>query len=432
MTVSVQGLKFNYFGIVPLGGDQTVIDLTNSILYADYFEDLLSPCITMTVELISSTSLFNILPIRGGEQVSLSIGTPRGDFILDGDNSLYVYKVSNISPNNTNENITLNLVSKEALTNETSRCEKKYKSSSLDIHVEDILKNSLKTTKIGTIEKTANRYGFIGNNKKPFHVLTWLCPKSVPAISGKSGTSGGGESGEALGTAGFLFYENKDGFNFRSIDSLVSSTQIGNSSSDSKSIPKFAYTGAIQSNIDTNEYRIIDYGVEKNIDMMKSLRVGMYSNKTYFYDLYENKFDLYTYKLKEQLKNKTGSSDLAISEFGDKISRIMVKISDRGVLNNDGSVGEKTTDLIDMSKSFSRYNLLFTQALNMVVPCNISLKVGDIIYSEFPKISQSNTKEVDEEQSGRYLIQQLRHHFQGNHMSTSLRLIRDSYGIYST
>lgn len=76
--------------------------------------------------------------------------------------------------------------------------------------------------------------------------------------------------------------------------------------------------------------------------------------------------------------------------------------------------------------------LLFTQSLNMVIPCNIRLKVGDIINAQFPKITRSDKKEADDEQSGKYLIKELRHHFEGNQMVTSVKLIRDSYGLYSS
>jgi hypothetical protein len=62
---------------------------------------------------------------------------------------------------------------------------------------------------------------------------------------------------------------------------------------------------------------------------------------------------------------------------------------------------------------------------------NINLKCGDIIYAQFPKMEPSNNGEVDPEQSGFYLIKELRHHFDPtNKMLTSIRLIRDSYGLY--
>ena len=427
MAASVGSFKPNYFTIQTLDGSTTV-DVTNSCLFFDYFEDILSPCVTAVAELMNSSSLFNILPIRGGEKVTISVDTAFGEFVLD---DLYVYKVSNLDAQHSNEMFTLNLVSREGLTNETSRCQTIYRGN-LQTTVTKILKDDLKTKKYKSenIEGTSNDYSFIGNNRKPFHVLTWLGPKAVPANGQNSGTSGE----EARGTAGFLFYENKDGFNFRSIDSLVSSTKIQTNSADKENIPYYLFTQVIEENQTKTNFNILNYNYEKNIDLMKSLRVGMYVNKTYFYDLYSNTLDLYTYKVKDQVKSKLGGAEsIAVSdEFGDSISRIMVRTSDRGALKTDGSVSDKLRSGADMAMSYSRYNLLFTQALNMVVPCNVNLKVGGIIHAEFPRIDRNTNMTSDEEQSGYYLIKELRHHFEGGQMVTSLRLIRDSYGLYSS
>lgn len=426
MAAAVGSFKPNYFTIQTLDGETTV-DVTNSCLFFDYFEDILSPCVTAIAQLMNSSSLFNILPIRGGEKVTISVDTAFGEFVLD---DLYVYKVSNLDAQHSNEMFTLNLVSREGLTNETSRCQTIYRGN-LQTTVTKILKDDLKTKKYKSenIEGTSNDYSFIGNNRKPFHVLTWLGPKAVPANGQNSGTSGE----EARGTAGFLFYENKDGFNFRSIDSLVSSTKIQTNSADKENIPYYLFTQVIEENQTKTNFNILNYNYEKNIDLMKSLRVGMYVNKTYFYDLYSNTLDLYTYKVKNQVKSKLGGAEsIAVSdEFGDSISRIMVRTSDRGGLKPDGSVSDKLRSGADMAMSYSRYNLLFTQALNMVVPCNVNLKVGGIIHAEFPRIDRSTNMSSDEEQSGYYLIKELRHHFEGGQMVTSLRLIRDSYGLYS-
>ena len=427
MAASVGAFKPNYFTIQTLDGSTTV-DVTNSCLFFDYFEDILSPCVTAIAQLMNSSSLFNILPIRGGEKVTISVDTAFGEFVLD---DLYVYKVSNLDAQHSNEMFTLNLVSREGLTNETSRCETIYRGN-LQTTVTKILKDDLKTKKYKSenIEGTSNDYSFIGNNRKPFHVLTWLGPKAVPANGQNSGTAGE----EARGTAGFLFYENKDGFNFRSIDSLVSSTKIQTNSADKENIPYYLFTQVIEENQTKTNFNILNYNYEKNIDLMKALRVGMYVNKTYFYDLYSNTLDIYKYKVKDQVKSKLGGAEsIAVSdEFGDSISRIMVRTSDRGGLKPDGSLSDKLRSGADMAMSYSRYNLLFTQALNMVVPCNVNLKVGGIIHAEFPRIDRSTNMTSDEEQSGYYLVKELRHHFEGGQMVTSLRLIRDSYGLYSS
>ena len=427
MAAAVGSFKPNYFTIQTLDGSTTV-DVTNSCLFFDYFEDILSPCVTAIAQLMNSSSLFNILPIRGGEKVTISVDTAFGEFVLD---DLYVYKVSNLDAQKSNEMFTLNLVSREGLTNETSRCETIYRGN-LQTTVTKILKDDLKTKKYKSenIEGTSNDYSFIGNNRKPFHVLTWLGPKAVPANGQNSGTAGE----EARGTAGFLFYENKDGFNFRSIDSLVSSTKIQTNSADKENIPYYLFTQVIEENQTKTNFNILNYNYEKNIDLMKALRVGMYVNKTYFYDLYSNTLDIYKYKVKDQVKSKLGGAEsIAVSdEFGDSISRIMVRTSDRGGLKPDGSLSDKLRSGADMAMSYSRYNLLFTQALNMVVPCNVNLKVGGIIHAEFPRIDRSTNMTSDEEQSGYYLVKELRHHFEGGQMVTSLRLIRDSYGLYSS
>ncbi len=434
MSIAVGAFRPNYFGIQSLDGKNKV-DITNSLLFFDYFEDLLSPCITAIAQITNSSSLFNILPIRGGEKVAISVDTAFGEFLLDGDNALYVTKVTGLDAQTPSETFTLHMVSLEALSNETSRCEKKYNDATIDIHVKDILKNVLNTKKFDNknIEVTSNSYSFISNNKKPFHILTWLGPKSVPTTSGGGGTSGEGEYADAKGTAGFLFYENKDGFNYRSIDSLVSNTQIQNQSADKEKIITYTYTQIIENNNQANEFKILNYGFENNQDLMKALRVGMYANKSYFYDLYSNSLDIYKYVLKDEIGNKLGNNSIAVSdEFGDSISRIMVRVSDRGALNSNGSISNKLRSGADMAKSYSRYNILFTQALNMVVPCNVSLKIGTIINVMLPRIDRTDNKENDDEQSGNYLIKGLRHHFEGGQMITSLRLIRDSYGLYGS
>ena len=422
--------EFSYKKVEILSLDGKVrMDLTNSILFSDYYEDILSPCITMTMQIASNYSIFNGMPIRGGEKVVMQLDTPSVEFKLDGDYGLYVYKVSGLVTDGTKEMFTLHLVSREVLTNETVRVQKKYEKKPINEHVTSILKDQLKTKKFKSenIERTANTYSFIGTMKKPLHILTWLGPKSIPSSSGNSGNSGT----KARGIAGFLFYETKDGFNFRSIDTLVSSTKSQSGSSSKENIPKYIYTQVVEEGAVQSSFTILNYGFEKNIDLMKSLRVGMYSNITYFYDLYENKIQAITYSMNEEVKHTLGgNSKLSFpKEFGSSPSRILFRSSDTGILDTGNDKEDAGRDNTDMAKSFTRYNLLFTQALNMTVPLNVTLRAGKIIYAQFQKVEASNDGKVDEEQSGNYLIKELRHHFESGELVTALKLVRDNYGL---
>ena len=70
--------------------------------------------------------------------------------------------------------------------------------------VSNILTNVLGTAKTKDIDSTALPYNFIGNDRKPFYICSWLAGKSVPETGGKK--------------AGYFFFENYDGFKFKAID----------------------------------------------------------------------------------------------------------------------------------------------------------------------------------------------------------------------
>ena len=126
-----------------------------------YYEDLLSPTVTAKLVIVSAEgvvsnsdktdkkeSLYNGLPIRGGERVSIRIaGNSENNAGLKFDTPetyLYVSKVSNVIRDGQKEIFVLNLVSREAITNELTHVTRKF---SRDIpvsdNVEDILKNDL-------------------------------------------------------------------------------------------------------------------------------------------------------------------------------------------------------------------------------------------------------------------------------------------------
>ena len=329
----------------------------------------------------------------------------------------------------------MHCVTHGSLVNEIRRVSKRY-DGSIKTTVESILDDVLSLDgtryKAKNIEQTANNYSFIGNNRNPLTVIRWLAPKSVPTTS-TSGASGD-ENGEAKGTAGFLFWENSEGYNFKSVSSLVSKTDIGVNSADEKSIPTYKYSGVMKTTNIENVFQIITYDIEKNIDLRKALRLGAYSNVTEFFDLYTGRMDTYLYNLKEQMEDfpQLGTEDtIQVDEtYSENPSRIMVRMSDRGVLDKDGVTADSGRDIADMAKASARYNILFSQAINITVPLNITLKAGDLINAVFPKIEASNLKKLDEDQSGRYLIQQVRHHFQKDQNFSYLRLVRDSYGLY--
>jgi hypothetical protein len=224
MAEAVRGYKPKEFIIQSLDGEKS-IDITNSILSIDYFEDILKPDISMIIQVTNTYSIVSGLPVRGGERVYVDLETASGDFTMNTQQDvLYVYKVSGIDGARMAENFTLHLTTREYLSNETSRCSRRY-SGKISESVKDILSNVLSTSKYidANIEETSNAYSFIGSMKKPFNVLTWLGPKALSSSAGSSDSNpNGSKTEQATGTAGFFFFENKEGYNFKSIDGMVS------------------------------------------------------------------------------------------------------------------------------------------------------------------------------------------------------------------
>ena len=433
---AVSTILYRRASIISLKGES--FDLSENIIEFDYYEDILKQAVTAKIKVMSSFSYVNQLPIRGGEKVEMIIETAFGETVFEGDNALYVYKVSDINTERMVEECIIHLTSLEHFSNQSTRCMKKYNFQGIGEHVEDILKNTLGTKKNIKVEPTANSYTFIGNSKKPFYTLTWLGSKSISQVTDKSGVSGEGKEGLNKGTAGFLCYENYDGYHFRSIDSLVANTQVQDGKSDLE--PKFSYTytgKVIEAAKLKNNVTIMRYNFEKNIDLRGALRVGMYCNQFYYYNTRNNELSLYNYKLKDEIKNATKlgneESITVNSDFASVPTRTMFRTSDHGTLNPSGALTESQSDSggdAILAKSVSRINLLFTQALNILVPLNIKLKVGDFIYCEFPLIEGGQSSDVDDQMSGNYVIRELHHHFSPNQNTTSLKLMRDSYGLY--
>lgn len=438
MAVEYQtGLKPVEIAIESLSGDS--VSLTGSTFSIDYFEDILEPAVTMQITLNGSYNLVSELPIRGGEKVNIELELASGTFMKE----MYVVKASSGDFQRQTGAVILHLTSKYSLLNEGNRCMKRYSDTvTIDAHVKDILKNKLGVPDaMMRVEQSSNAYGFIGNMRKPLQVCQWLCPKGISSW-GVSGTSGnvGTKRGQAKGTAGFFFYENADGFHFRSIDSLVSDSRIQDDSADAEDVITYSSKGfgGIDANLLENNFQIINHFMDRNIDVKRAFAIGLYKNVSYIYDTLNHQVSYYGYNFKDELGDShLGQDDIhdpssMFTEIANRPTRIISRTTDHGVLDKDGlHQGKKESgrDTADMSKSFSRYNLLFTQALNILVPCNLDLKVGNVIKCELPRIQEGQSREIDLQLSGYYIIKEVRHHIEVGEITTSLKLIRDSYGF---
>ena len=429
-----QAANYEEFIIESNDGSRDV-DLRFGVISFQYFEDVFSPTVTARVlgqsagggdiedfkGVGGTKALRQGLPIIGGERVSIKVKTVVGDGIDLTEDPLYVGGVSEIMVDGDREIFTLNLVSRSAITNETSRVTKKYPTTQkIDISVKQIAEEFLKIElPEDNIDSCKNQYGFIGNLRKPFTVLTWLAGKAIPA------------SGKKDSTAGYFFYQTLDGHYFKSIDELIKQEPYAEYKEDTVN------KSALESGVKDTATKIMSYTFKQNTNILEKLRTGAFSSHNVFFDPLTFEFPQFTYKLKEFAEQmevmgeppelppiEAGSSE----SLGDYPTRLMTRILDRGTMDPDVKVDVNSDPAKVQSQSIARYNLLMTQAVNVTVACNSDLRAGMIVKLFFKNQSFEKGNEFDEHTSGLYMIKQLCHQFTQTDSLTSMLLVRDSYG----
>lgn len=439
-----------YDTIEVVASDGRTADIRFASVSIDYYEDILCPTISAKIQIADSggsiklndtneeVSLYDGMKLRGGERVNLIIEpnsstNQRLDFASF--KPLYVRGIKNVMREESREFFELHLVSREATENEVTFLKRSFsKEKTIKDHAVDIINESFNAPGRVEVDDTSNTLGFIGNNMKPFEALTKLASKACPAISQNA-------------SAGFFFFQVRDGFKFKSIDNLV----------DSEPVAEYVYTEQQYTpstfvptpELPSLDMKIIKFEVLQNQDLVKNLKKGAYSTERRFFD--PSNFLVTTPKRGRSqftgedytsiVKNLGGEFALdsiklsdAASDFTKIPSMILTETVDRGTVEKENVTKDENQQIEQIyAQRRMRYNTLFTQRISILVPLNTNISAGDSIICNFPKISNNHRVEVDTENiSGKYLVKELCHHFDPRGSWTSMMIVRDTFGPSSS
>ena len=424
-----------------------MVDASGAVVDIKYYEEVLSNSVSLSAiitetgesdnEKVGNKGILNGLPVRGGEPSTIVIEDYDGNKLsFKDDSKLYVNRVRNVIPGTQKDVYSIDFTSRELFANEQCRVVRRY-DGKVSENVKKILEEAtssdvgIKTKKKVTVDNS-NSYNFIGNDRKPFYICTWLASKAAPDRGDLKG-----------GTAGYLFYETYDGFNFRSIDLLFEQKPKGN----------YLYSNT-EDNPEEYDGKIISYDIDRNIDLQNNLLMGTYSNRTLFFDFYAMNYEVRNFNVDSTnpAKSEEGGSkgkvvsggtedlDYVSDEFRKPISRLMNRVKDVGTLPNGKNIieqlkswkekaSEATFDAEDiMVQSLMRYNQLFSIKINIMIAGDFSLRAGDLIHCEFPELSVDPNTDVNRQTGGIYMISSLCHNITPRKTYTSLTLVRDTFG----
>ena len=410
--------------LLPSKGEESSLkeeqNITAGVTAVDYFESIERPSIFLSVRFIDVDQLIGRLGVTGGEFVDLTViyGDEENEFkITEKDHQLILNGVKDITTEFNKQTATLEFISVENYIDETARVNKKYTGNISDTVFELLVgdKKGIQTKKTlfgpkktddGSEDRATNSYSFVGNLKHPFEVIQGLCAKAQSAKD----------------NFGFLFYENLDGYHFRSIKNLLEQDAIEYKQSDK--------------NIGTDAI-ILHSNFSETNDIGTNLRMGMYANRTLYIDIENQTLKEVDFKV-ENLK--LSNPPKLVNKLETYPTLLMVKASDVGVSQkgSDKKDTQPATELDEYrNKSYIRNNLLFSQTLQIAIPLNANLRVGLMLDVKFPlKQGTDGEENVDkygsdktDDPSGKYLIAELRHLIGGGKSETQLKLVRDVFTV---
>jgi len=409
--------------------DKTSIYIDWKTVNFSYYESIFSPIVTASLTYVDSGdlvrsnksidvqersgTLLEALPIqgKGKEKISFKIENASGEL----DFTSMPMDVSNPIPifqDDVAESVNLKLISQYYSANENVNLYKKYYNT-ISSSVQQILKDELKIP-VGRlkIDSTSNADSISGNGQRPFDVVINAASKSLSSSGGP----------------GFFFWETKEGFHFKSLDDII----------NSPSVQTYNYHNVATSSLDdpNTNFRILNNpSYKNNSNLSNDLRVGLYRTKNVYFDFSTFEYKQEFINLSERgFKNLGNNIDYSKTfNESESFTRTNFFVLDSGLTNPGITTGVINNEKYYFPQSIMRYNLLMSQVLDITVPCNLKLKAGDVITCEFKKRSSGDLSSgsIGQLQSGRYIITHLCHNFTPKRSFSSLRIVRDTSGIYT-
>ncbi len=439
-SVRISMLQGKYAGKKPLEIGELVFGFT-------YYEDITKPFISANLNINDSGS--NLIgsgsgPITGGELVEIDVEGPDNK---DYSYTFKVYRVGDRINSGKIQNYNLGLISAEALDDPQTRIKKTLSGRPDEIVRQVLNEEGLNTAKQYIADPCDNYKTIIPKNLTPFAICAKLQDQSIPTGAGGKGDGEGAETVDGKyseGTAGFFFFENFNGYNFRSIDSLMDlkgKMGLNNAGQDS-TVKTFQDSAGLE--LDTT---LLDVHFTSEINLMQGLRTGAYALRCQYYNFSTGDYDESTYSAAKSWSKLAhlGSQDGLTpgqQSLAKRPTRIVSAILDdesyysgQDAAANDLAFKDRTPETLP--QAISRNYLLNTQGLRVVVPGNLQLVVGNVVRVNLQNMSTQSDREiesVDQEHSGFYLVTALSRSYStiDKRVTTMLSLKRDSYGILET
>ena len=401
-------------------------NITNQILTIQIFEDMFSPFITGSIIFRESLDLINALPFIGSEYIDLLLFTPGLDVTLKEKAMItgrfYIYKMTE-REYVLEKNIVyqLHFISEEAITDLNIRLSKGFNGKISDMIVDLVKgKNNLGSNKPLVLVQTKNSTKYISNY--------WPITKNINFLLQQSSSLNS--------SATYSFFENRNGFNYVSLDYL-NAEDVYQSFTLGSSTDMVDPMGGSSRNIARDYSKILELTVPTGFDYIDRIRTGTYASKLIIHDMTTKRYKTVTY---DYLQKFNEGSETRLNKFPITTPNIIARVYStifvhevaNSVFSNYGDVSnvrvvQDRTSRIKQAESFK---------LQIKVNGRTDYTVGQKVYLNINTIhpiseKDTPTETMDKMYSGNYLISAIRHVIDRQRHECFMELIKDSL-IFNT
>ena len=400
-------------GVLIVGSSGARINVTDQIRELNVYQNLNTPYMSGNLLLADSMGVAEMLPLLGQERLLFSLRTPEHEGKIDFNNyHAIIYNVEKRFHTTEREQAFLvNWTTIDHYKNIRTKISESFKGTISDI-VAKILKdeNYLGTKKDINIEKTQNIRKFVFPNINPFQAI--LLVKEEALSEGEKAPH-------------FLFYENPEGYHFRSLDSQIG--QLGTLNVPHKRTYKYQppkSTG--KSDPEKALNTILSWSVSDNSNSFFNTRHGMYASTLFYHDIFNKNIKEFEYNYTKDKIGRRNSTNQESKNVGSIIAQTKIDMGKKldefpytkvflhptasKNLHTEGT-DNNAEEWLQESRSRALEREYFTLKIETYGDTNIM--VGDminvVIPSNKPIAPPVVRSSIDPILSGRYLITQLHH-----------------------
>lgn len=393
-----------------------VQNIANQVITLQVFEDMFSPFISGNIIFKDSLDLVNLFPFVGEETLNLRIKTPtftEKEGIIEG--SFYVYKLTERELLGDRSVLyMLHFISFESIVDVNKKISRTMSGKISDIATEIISKPEyLQTKRKVNVEETNNKLKYISNFWSPVKNLNYL---AANAVNKKNSPS-------------YLFFENRDGFNFVSMETILAAPVMQDFVYDaySRDIKK---DGSSNKNLDRDYKRIQEISIPTGFDYIQRGTAGMYASKLITHDITTKRYSTKNFDMLENFPKHNHMNAYPIaSKKNIARSNSFVLPYNKYYANFDqfGDVTNASTIQVRMSL----LQQLESFRVQITVPGRTDYTVGRKVKLKLNKIEpvskeENSDKTVDKMFSGVYVIAAINHYFDKEKHECNMELIKDS------